>query len=97
MIAKSAFSTATVSTMTPEHCVFMLAVCDIILNPNLKYVKCTKKLIKRCLKRYLDDLNREGPSYGSAQAFCDDCELTHEKWKSTTLPILSFIFLLAMQ
>ncbi|RIB05564.1 hypothetical protein C2G38_2219325 [Gigaspora rosea] len=53
MIARSAFFTAALPTMTPEHCVFMLAVCDIILNPKSKYVKCTEKLMKRRLKRYL--------------------------------------------
>ncbi|RIB12907.1 hypothetical protein C2G38_2199407 [Gigaspora rosea] len=68
MIARSVFSMAAVPTMTPERCAFMLAMCNIILNPKSKYVKCTEKLMKRRLKRYLDDLNEEGPSYESAQA-----------------------------
>ncbi|RIB14387.1 hypothetical protein C2G38_2195258 [Gigaspora rosea] len=72
MIARSAFSTAAVPTMTSEHCAFMLAVCDIILNPKSKHVKCTEKLMKRRLKRYLNDLNGEEPSYESAQAVMND-------------------------
>ncbi|RIB14637.1 hypothetical protein C2G38_2194478 [Gigaspora rosea] len=58
--------------MTPEHCAFTLAVCDIILNPKSKYIKCTEKLMKRRLKRYLNDLNGEGPFYESAQAVMND-------------------------
>ncbi|RIB17040.1 hypothetical protein C2G38_2038086 [Gigaspora rosea] len=68
MIARSAFSTAAVPTITPEHCAFTLAVCVIILNPKSKYVKCNEKLMKCYLKQYLDDLNGEGPFYESAQA-----------------------------
>ncbi|RIB01948.1 hypothetical protein C2G38_2050450 [Gigaspora rosea] len=38
LIARNAFSTAAVPTLTHDHCAFTLAVCDIILNPQSRSV-----------------------------------------------------------
>ena len=53
LIARNAFSTAAVPTLTHDHCAFTLAVCDIILNPWSRSVKCTEKRMKRRVEKFL--------------------------------------------
>jgi hypothetical protein len=53
LIARNAFSTAAVPTLTHDHCAFTLAVCDIILNPRSRSVQCTQKRMKRRVEKFL--------------------------------------------
>ncbi|RIB10770.1 hypothetical protein C2G38_2205238 [Gigaspora rosea] len=66
LIARNAFSTAAIPTLTHDHCAFTLAVCDIILNPWSRSVKCMEKRFT-----LLNDYNSGGSSYGSAEAIMD--------------------------
>ncbi|CAG8729274.1 19752_t:CDS:2 [Gigaspora margarita] len=50
----------------------MLAVCDIILNPQSQSIKYTEKCMKRHIKKFLNDYNSGSPSYGSAEAIMDE-------------------------
>ncbi|RIB03789.1 hypothetical protein C2G38_2224063 [Gigaspora rosea] len=72
LIARNAFSTAMVPTLTHDHCAFTLAVCDIILNPRSQSVKYMEKHIKCRVEKFLNDYNSGGPSYGSAEAIMDE-------------------------
>ncbi|CAG8831571.1 22904_t:CDS:2, partial [Gigaspora rosea] len=68
----NAFSMVAVPTLTHDHCAFTLAMCDIILNPRSRSVKCTEKYIKRCVEKFLNDYNSGGSSYGSAEAIINE-------------------------
>ncbi|RIB05109.1 hypothetical protein C2G38_2047870 [Gigaspora rosea] len=66
LIARNTFSTAAVPTLTHDHCAFTLAMCNIILNPRSRSVKCTEKRMKHHIEKFL-----WCPSYGSAEAIMD--------------------------
>jgi hypothetical protein len=53
VIARSAFSTTAVPTLSDEHCAFTLAVCDILLNPKSKGIICKESKMKRHMERFL--------------------------------------------
>src|SRR6185437_2962693 len=53
VIARTAFSTNAVPTLSNEHCAFTLAVCDILLNPRSRNMICTEKRMKRRMEKYL--------------------------------------------
>ncbi|RIB16157.1 hypothetical protein C2G38_2038804 [Gigaspora rosea] len=77
LIARNAFSTAAVPTLTHDHCAFTLAVCDIILNPQSRSVKCTKKRMKRYVEKFLTDyapepLSRSGSSMQYSEEKMDE-------------------------
>ncbi|RIB02697.1 hypothetical protein C2G38_2049858 [Gigaspora rosea] len=72
LITRDAFSTAAVPILTHDYYAFTLAVCDIILNPQSRSVKCTEKRMKRRIEKFLNDYNSGGPSYGSAEAIMDE-------------------------
>ncbi|RIA99878.1 hypothetical protein C2G38_2236936 [Gigaspora rosea] len=71
LIARNAFSTVAVPTLTHGHCAFTLAMCDIILNPRSRSAQCTQKRMKRRVEKFLNDYNSGGPSFGSAEAIMD--------------------------
>lgn len=58
VIARSAFSTTAVPTLSNEHCAFTLSVCDILLNPKSKGVICTERKMKRHMERFLVSIYR---------------------------------------
>ena len=53
VIARTAFTTTAVPTLSNEHCAFTLAVCDILLNPRSRNMICTEKRMKRRIEKYL--------------------------------------------
>ncbi|CAG8685084.1 4912_t:CDS:2, partial [Ambispora leptoticha] len=67
-IARTAFSAVAVPTLTSAHCAFMLVVCDILLNPRLQNVQCTERRMKRCIEKYLQEFEGDGPSHDTADA-----------------------------
>ncbi|CAG8855429.1 5178_t:CDS:2, partial [Gigaspora margarita] len=72
LITRNAFSMAAVPTLTHNHYAFTLAVCNIILNPRSRSVKCTEKRMKCRMEKFLNNYNSGGPSYGSAEAIMDE-------------------------
>ncbi|RIB04329.1 hypothetical protein C2G38_2254432 [Gigaspora rosea] len=72
IIAKSAFSIATVPILTNHHCAFTLAVYDIILNPRSRTIVCTEKRMKCRMEQYLTDFENNGPYYESAESIMNN-------------------------
>ncbi|RIB23775.1 hypothetical protein C2G38_2288244 [Gigaspora rosea] len=81
LTARNAFSMAAVPTLIHDHCAFTLAMCDIILNPQLQSVRCTQKHMKRRVEKFLNDYNSGGPSFGSTEAIMDE-ELEANEYRS---------------